>query len=55
MELFIREIGKVLFGWWWFCEDGQTKTADFADRYIVLALVALALGCITALAMWKLL
>ena len=55
MELFLQELSKVVFGWWWFCKDGQSKTANSGDQYIVPILVVLALGCIAVLVTWKLL
>lgn len=54
MELFLREACKVLFGWWWFCMDGQTKTANAADRFIMPVLIALSLGVLLAALVWQL-
>ncbi|MFT3880287.1 MAG: hypothetical protein QM703_11575 [Gemmatales bacterium] len=54
MELFLREVCKVLFCWWWYCMDGQTKSANTADRFIMPALIALSLGCLLAVLMWQL-
>ena len=53
MDMFIQEMGKVLFGWWWFCRDGQTKAAERGDRFVLPTLIALGLGCIGALLLWR--
>ena len=53
MEAFLEELSKVVFGWWWYCEDGQSKAANSSDRYIVPLLVALSVGCCLALVIWK--
>lgn len=54
MELFLREVCKVLFRWWWFGMDGQTKTANTADRFIMPALIMFSLGGLLALLLWQL-
>ena len=53
MELFLQEVSKLLFGWWWFGKDGQTKTAHGADRFIMPVLIVLSLGGLLVLLMWK--
>jgi len=54
MELLLREVCKVLFCWWWFGMDGQTKTANGADRFLMPALIALSLGVLLAVLIWQL-
>lgn len=53
MELFLQEMCKVLFGWWWFGMDGRTKTANGADRFIMPVLIVLSLCGLLVLLMWK--
>lgn len=37
MDLF-----NVVFSWWWYGQDGRTKTADAADKFV---LPVLLVGC----------
>jgi hypothetical protein len=53
MELFLQEVCKLLFGWWWFGMDGRTKTANTADRFIMPVLIVLSLGGLLAMLMWQ--
>jgi hypothetical protein len=53
MELFLQEVCKLLFGWWWFGMDGRTKTANAADRFIMPVLIVLSLCGLLVLLMWK--
>ncbi|HQR42366.1 MAG TPA: hypothetical protein PLX97_06770 [Gemmatales bacterium] len=53
MEMLLREMCQVMFSWWWYVEDGQTKTANAADTYVLPVLVAISLCCLMALLAWK--
>ncbi|HQR06447.1 MAG TPA: hypothetical protein PLN21_06470 [Gemmatales bacterium] len=53
MELFLREVCKVLFCWWWYGMDGQTKTTNGADHFFMPVLIVLSLVSLLVLLMWK--
>jgi hypothetical protein len=40
---------QLLFGWWWYGEDGRTKTADAADSYVLPLVLLVCVGCLVAL------
>jgi hypothetical protein len=42
---------QLLFGWWWYGQDGRTKTADAADRY-VLPLLLVGVLLVVVLIVW---
>lgn len=43
---------QLLFGWWWYGQDGRTKTADAADSYVLPLLLLVVGGCLIALVVW---
>ena len=43
---------ELLFGWWWYGQDGRTKTANAADPYLVPLAVAGAIVCLIGLLVW---
>jgi len=40
---------SLLFGWWWYGRDGQRKSADAADRYVLPVLLVIAGICLIIL------
>lgn len=43
---------QLLFGWWWYGQDGRTKTANTSDNYFLpLLLLGLAV-CLVGLFVW---
>jgi hypothetical protein len=46
------DLFDVLFSWWWYGQDGRTKTADAADKWLMpVLLVACAAVAVVALVM----
>jgi hypothetical protein len=43
---------QLLFGWWWYGQEGRTKSADGADKYVLPVLLLIAGGCLAALILW---
>ena len=39
----------LLFGWWWWGKDGQTKTADAFDSYVLPLLAVAIVVCVIVL------
>jgi hypothetical protein len=42
VDLF-NNLSNVAFSWWWYGEEGRTKTADAADTWLMPVLLA---GCV---------
>ena len=51
MGWFLELLFEVLFGWWWYGQDGRTKTANAADPLLVLVGVVAVVVLVLVLAL----
>jgi len=52
METMLREMCHVLFAWWWYGKDGQTKTANVSDQYVLPVVLVVSVVCLIAMLVW---
>jgi len=43
---------QLLFGWWWYGQDGRTKAANTSETYVLPVLLLIAVVCLIALLVW---
>jgi hypothetical protein len=52
METIVEGIHQVLGRWWWYGQDGRTKTAGFCDDWLLPLVVAVSLSATVVFVWW---